>query len=167
MDLSDIFNTDSVEEIEKKKEPESSAEIAASLGDDELEAQARLAASAFDATETRKRIYEAKRDRLLEEVDQQLIEEKAEWDSARGVSEAAIKVLYSAMDKAGITKIPMPDRKPIKLKEIVGRKKPITRKWLTETYGGQRANEIWSKVPNYPNKKEVVIPPRFEDEPSD
>jgi hypothetical protein len=153
--------------------PTTTADIAACLDEDEgngpdaLEQQAHAAAAAYDVAAAKRQSYESERCKLTEEVDRQLRGLREDWEAARKRSGEATEALKEAMDKAGISKIPMRDRKPIKLKTTAGKKKPITKTWLTGKYGKQKAESIWADAPNYPPKKEVVIPPRYEDEPSD
>lgn len=169
MDLADIFEMNGVEDVRPKRLREVSAKIAESLGedDDDLESKARAAALIFDDADHKRRAFEIRRDQLIAQVEEELAPLKNEWEVARETLDAATKALLEDMEEADISKIPMPDRKPILLKITAGRKRPITKKWLTEAYGKQRANAIWRKAPNYPDKKEIVISPRFDDEPSD
>jgi hypothetical protein len=167
-DLADIFEMGDVEDVRPKQQRKVSARIAESLSEDEddLESRARAAALIFDDADHKRRAFEVRRAQLMAKVEEELEPLRAEWETARDGLNEACKILLEEMEEAGIGKIPMADRKPIILKTTAGRKRPITRKWLTEAYGKQRANEIWGKAPNYPDKKEIVIPPRFDDEPS-
>jgi len=152
MDLSDIFG-------------DKSKEIAESL--DELTGQAQATAEAYDETREIERRYKAERQSLMEEVDNKLSALKEELDQAKFNSDAMIKALLETMEKSDTPSISLPDRKAVHIKTIAGRRKTISLKWLSSTLGKQKANEIWGKVEKAPDKKELVIPPRFDDEPSD
>lgn len=111
--------------------------------------------------------YKAQREILLREVEQQLSDLKRDMD---GISEqygAAKDELMSDMDSAGVSKIPVEGRDPVRIKTTAGRKRSITRKWLVEEFGEASGKNIWSKVPNGPGSRDLVIPPPYDDQPSD
>ena len=156
MDLFDIFSG-----------AEKEARDAAPKADTPLESQARAAAVAYDATLAKEAQYKIERDYLMAEVEKQLADLKRGYDEAREVSNATRDALFKAMDEAGVNRVEMADRKDIEIKVTPGGKKGITKKWLTEEFGKQQANSIWGKVPKKPDSRNLVIPPRFEDEPTD
>lgn len=160
MDLFDIFT--SAEKAARPKDIRTKSD-----GPRTIEEQARDAAAAFDDTMDKETRYKLEYDRRMAEVESQLAGLKRDYDAARAASEAAAEDLLKAMDAAGITSIPMADRKSIEIKVTAGRKKNITKKWLTDEFGSQQANSIWDKVPTGPDKRDLVIPPRFQDEPND
>ena len=168
----DLFEAFKGAEKLAKKEAEAPAEAEAEVfsakpSEAAMDAQVLSAVKAFDAALSRRQSYDIERDRLMAEVEKKLSQAKDNWEEARVVSDAATAALKVTMEELGISKIPMKDRKAIALKITTGRKKAITKKWLTQEFGEQRAGDIWGKVPKTPDKTSVVIPPRYEDEPSD
>ena len=152
MDLSDIFGGDISPKETVETEP---------LGE-----QAAAAAAAYDETRAHKAQYEHQRNELLEEIDRKLDGLKTAWQDARERSNGLLADLKTAMEDSDTLSISMSDRKSVHIKTIAGRKKTISLKWMKETLGIQHANDIWRKVGKTPDKKELIIPPRFEDEPS-
>jgi len=127
--------------------------------------KARSAAQAHDSAEEIKTAYDNERDRIQKEVEERLADLKSRHDQAQEILDESVESLKEEMEESGITKIPMIDRPDIVLKNIPGRKKPITKKWLIGTYGSETAKQIWDAVPNYPDKQKVVVPDRYQDEP--
>lgn len=166
MDLADIFDSRSLDNIVELNR-EVTKRLDDADGNDDLSRSAQAVAEAFDESEQKKRIYEMHRDRLMEAVELELETFKTDWKKSKEISDALCLELIEKMESADIDKIPMADRKPIRLKITVGRKRQITKKWLIESYGKQKADSIWEKVPNYPDKKEIIVPTRFDDEPND
>jgi len=133
----------------------------------ELTEQAVATAKAYDMAAHAAAAYNMHKQELLLEVENKLAEERKVLDIARHNSEIARIALQNAMDEAGITKIPLPDRDPIEIKTRKGTKKSITKTWLKSELGKQTADIIWAKVPTYEDKRDLVISSPFNDQPSD
>ena len=170
MDLLDIF---------EKPEPElSAADLAAAIGEtfataipkdvvlpDHLVQQASAAARAHDSAVAVKVAYDNELDRLQKEVSAKLGALQEQHTRAQEILRETIEGLETAMDAEQVSRIPMEDRPDIVLKTTPGRKKQVTKTWLIDTYGSEEAKKIWDAVPKHPDKRKVVVPDRYQDEP--
>jgi hypothetical protein len=132
----------------------------------------KAAAAAHDAASEAKAAYDAERCRLQEKMDDSLTALAEASKLAQETSRETRKALEAVMEAEGITNIPMTDRPDVKVKVTKGRKGRITKKWLCDTdgpvakaYGAKAGPKIWASVPNEKDKREVIIPDRYEDEP--
>ncbi len=169
MGLSDIFDNSP-----KKQAPETTSNLphqgltgAAIDIPNPLSGLADEAAVTFDREVSAALKLKTQRTTLMDSVDQQLAPLKEELAKAREASKAAGKELQAAMDAAGVTKVPMPDRKPIQIKTKMGAKKSITKTWLTSTLGDEQAESLWGQVPRHPDSRVIEVPKPYDDQPND
>lgn len=161
-DLSDIFDDD----------PEPTTTTVAPVGtapgvDQDIAAKAQAAVVAYTNAQVARARYKSERETLERQIDLQTEAlRKAAGDAELAYAEAR-EVLLASMDAKDVKEIPMLDRDPIMIKTTPGRRKPITKKWLTSEFGDQQAKTIWGKVPKTPETRTLVIPNSYEDEPGD
>jgi hypothetical protein len=163
MDLLDIFDAE-----KPKPQPIDAVAVSEAVSDDlcvTLDEQALAAASAYDAADAANVAFKNEAARIQSEADLRLKSLADKRDETKKILDETLTGLMAAMDKDGITKIPMKDRPDIFIKVFPGRKKPITKKWLIETYGDEQAKKVWDAVPKLPEKRGVIVPARYEDEP--
>lgn len=156
MSLTDVFKTN-----DSPKEDESPDAGAIS----DLEECALSIASLYDN-------YQEKLARLkMEErrLKAELVPLKAEVDAAYEALKGASSTMKESMQTASLNEIPMHDRPPIHIKTERGSKKSITKTWLCSKDGvGKQAGEsLWARVPRNPDKVKLVIPDKYDDQPSD
>lgn len=170
MSLTDVFGGSPSKDPEQKKGDILSAlESKAATGVTPLEDLALSAAGTYDTYRAKRALLKAEEARLKAQMDSQLAalrdEVKAAWKDVETVSAS----LKEEMETSGITEVPLHDRDPIYLKTTKGAKKSITKTWLCSKAGiGKQAGEaLWARVPRKDDKTEVVIPDRYDDQPSD
>lgn len=159
------------ESVKKDVAPSTGAIYGSELPDEVRQAAQNAAQAADDVAEAKaaldyeKGIQRAKLDKLLDPLEKSL---KAARDACTEASSHLMKVMKAEK----ITKIPMDDRPEISIKVTPGRKGSITLKWLSDPegvvvkkYGPLAPKTIWDAVPRTQPKADVVIPPRYEDEP--
>lgn len=175
MGLSDIFDTkgtDDTDDTDDTAEPIVQTPVTGLAGaaigvPDKIATVAQEAAQAADGEVSAALRYKTAKARLQAEMDTQLAPLKEELTSAREAAKKARETLLDTMDTAGITKVPMPDRKPIQIKTKLGAKKSITKTWLKSTLGEEKAEALWDQVPRQPDSQIVNIPRPFDDQPND
>ena len=181
MDLMDIFDDVAAKKPEAEKvEPKAEdANLETSVAD-----RAAVAAEAHDSYIAAKAAYDDKSDELRATAEGSLATLYKALRLAGEAEKEAVTALDRAMEKAGITNIPMTDRPDVKVKITKGGKSGITRKWLMDPEGvaiktldtamkGEEpkttatevAKKIWDSQPKSADKKKVIIPDRYEDEP--
>lgn len=189
MDLNDIFDNPIVRlkpsaprhaHVDLAKSPgvtpESTKPITTNALDGDLPVNVadvvKAAAAAHDAASEAKAAYDAERCRLQEKMDDSLSVLAEASKAAQELKRETCKALDAVMEAERITNIPMTDRPDVKVKVTKGRKGRITKKWLcdadgpvTKAYGADAGAKIWASVPNDKDKREVIIPDRYEDEP--
>jgi hypothetical protein len=152
MDINDIFGSD-------KPEP---VVVPAPVLDDLAERAAR----ARDELDYASRLYSNMEADLLKDVEERLAQLKENRESASVTLNELIERLMSAMTAAKVDAIPLPDRPPIELKLVPGRKKNPTKGFLVEQLGQATAEVIWKRLPTNPDKLEVEVPSRPDNPPS-
>jgi hypothetical protein len=152
MDITDIFGTD---------KPEPVAVPAPALDD-----LAERAARARDELDYAARLYSNMEADLFKEVEARLAQLKANREAAATVLNGLVEFLMAAMTAAKVDAIPLPDRPPIELKLIPGRKKNPTKGFLVEQLGAATAEVIWKRLGSSPDKLEVEVPSRPDNPPS-
>lgn len=142
------------------------------LGDD-LRDAARSAADAADAESAAKAALDLRRGELQAKMDVELTWLKEAHKAAATTLHEAEGRLKTLMEVEKISRIPMDDRPDIRLKVVPGTKRDITKTWLSEpegvvvkTYGPDAPKVIWDAVPRSDPRTDVIIPARYEDEPS-
>ena len=152
--------------------------------DVDIATRAKLAAQAHDAFAASKAAYDVAKARIQLEVDAKLADLRENMSSAREAEAETLEALRTAMEKGGITTIPMTDRPDIKLKVRKGTKKGITRGWLVDPEnvavkayeealagtptiktGKEFAGKVWDAQPKSEDSHTVTIPDVYEDEP--
>jgi len=152
--------------------------------DVDIATRARAAAQAHDAYAEAKSTYNDERSRLQKKMDEELLKLRLAMTSAGEAEAEALKALEIAMEKDGITTIPMTDRPDIKTKVSKGSKKGITRNWLVDPEniavkaydealageptimsGKDFAGKLWDAQPKSEGNKTIIIPDAYEDEP--
>ena len=177
--LDDIFcsSAQTNNEIEEKKTV-LSADILSGQGSalgqyinhenmDKLFSAGKKLAEIRDSYVRKKRAYESKKEILIKEALDSIQHMKNEVDSLQNKYDTLQEELIELMEEHTTDRIYLNDRDPIRLKLKRGTKKPITRKWLEEEFGKESADNIWAKVPRRPDKKIVVCPAPYDDQPSD
>jgi hypothetical protein len=165
VDITDIFD----DAPKTKSEPEKvDPPIDAPVSTAELSHKAKEVAKIFDVATSKTKTWNAIRQKKIAAIDEELAHMQAEAEAAQDDLDKAKDELQEAMEKAKINTISMPDRTPVKLKITPGRRKPVSKKLLTEVYGKPKAEDIWSETEKKgPDKTTLVIPEPFEDEPGD
>ena len=163
MDLTDIFGEQAKPMAAKIADAlaETPVPKAPSLHD-----QAKAAAKTADELAVARVAYEGARARLTAEMEAKLKDSKLAYDQAQSDFDGQSQALQAAMEQAEISKIEMPDRPPIVIKTIPGKKKQITLTWLKDTLGKVPAEELWKRVPKSDDTTDIVIPPPYGDEPN-
>lgn len=133
----------------------------------DLKQKALTAAEAYDKLKAKRFYYEQLKLELLEKLELELGDRKSELVLAQNEYEALALELRDIMGNSGVAEITLDDRAPIYCKKVAGRKKPITKKWLTEELGKEAGKELWNKAPNHPDEIQIVIPDRYNDQPTD
>ena len=126
-------------------------------------------AEARDALNSANAIYNLERKRLTEKMDLQLVDLKADTTEAYENFKTSSTSLRSSMEAANLNEVPMRDRPPVYIKVVKGGKKNITMKWLCspEGLGSKDGKALWGKTPRHDDKRELVIPEAYDDQPSD
>ena len=148
------------------------AHVAATVGaqDDtpfDLAGKASSVAEAADRAAEASLRYKARREELLRGIESQLAPLKSSLDQTSKSYDTAKQELMDQMNAAGLTKLPMLGRDPIRIRTSKGRKKSITKKWLTSEFGTQTGDSIWDRVPTGPDSRDLVVPSPYDDQPSD
>jgi hypothetical protein len=181
MDLNDLFDAPDT------KKPITTADVAKALDSglsDDLARKAQAAAQAHDALAAAQAALDEEKDVIQKEMAPRLAPLIGAVAAARTARTETLTALGEAMEADKITTIPMTDRPDIKVKVSKGRKKSISKKWLTDAEGPpiktfdqvlagdsgfktgrEVAEEIWKVVPTGKDTQEVVVPDRYEDEP--
>ena len=167
MGLSDIFGNKGERPVRSSQSITGPPVIDAVRPPQTVADAAYAAANAYDAMTSAEGRYKLRREALLKQVEDQLAGLKETTEAASVVYSNACNELQQAMEAAGVTKVPMPDRNPIEIKIKKGGKKSITLKWLKKILGIDDAQDLWGKVPTHPDKRELVISGPFDDQPSD
>jgi len=163
MDITDIFDDEPTKKPEAPK-PEAPSLDVGNIA--KLRDTAKAVARLYDVAAQKENSYGLERTKRLDAMDKELAHLKAEADAAADELSKAATLLQESMEADGVNTITMPDRTPIKLKTSPGRRKPLSKKLLTEVYGKAKAEDVWAETEKKgPDKKTLVIPAPFEDEP--
>lgn len=127
---------------------------------------AQEAARARDELDHAHALYEGLQQSLMEEVERKLDGLKREREAAEAKFEALTSQLLDVMTKEKVDAVPLPDRAPVFLKVVPGRKKQPTKGFLTEQLGKATADVIWSRLPASPDTTTVVVPSKIDTPPS-
>lgn len=131
-----------------------------------LDSLAERAVRARDELDYASRLYDSLEADLLNEIEQKLVQLKANREQAATQLSELTECLMAAMTEAKIDAIPMADRPPIELKLVPGRKKQPTKGFLVEQLGKATAEVIWKRLPAHPDRMEVEVPSRPDNPPS-
>lgn len=132
-----------------------------------IDALAHDAVRARDEYDYANRLYEHREHELMQDVEQKLAQLKANRDAMAQRLEELSEQLQATMTAEKIDAIPLPDRAPIELKVIPGRKKQPTKGFLVEQLGKATAEVIWKRLPSNPDVIKVSVPSRNDSPPSD
>jgi len=159
-DITDIFDAPS-----EKPTGSTSTEIAHQLADEDvpkvspLVEQANELAHTADQARAAQAAYKIAKQEALAKIEAQLAGLKEAAKEQQAVLDAAAKEMQAAMEEAGVSEIPLYDRKPLRLKTTPGKKKGITLTWLKKHLGDvEKATSIWEAQPKSDPTTEVVIP---------
>ena len=159
MGLGDIFSEGALD----NKVPAPTRDLSPS------ETSANNVARLYDDWKAKSFVFNAERKKRIAEIEDEIYHLQASAEEAKEGYLAARDTLEELMGEGNISEIPMSDRDPIYIKVVRGTKKSVSKKWLCseEGLGKQGGAALWGRVPKHADYKKLVIPDRFDDQPSD
>ena len=158
-DLTDIFD-------EEPQAASLSIEAALEQASSPVAQAAQAACAAKDRATRAALLYKNRHEELKKQMDAALFELRSEMEESQLALETASQELLGLMDVEKLDEVNVTDRGPIRVNVTKGSKKSITKGFLLEELGKQQGESLWKKVPRNPDKRRLVIPDPYEDEPS-